>query len=136
MHSLESLQTCGDWCPCADYSVTRASVVFLEHRLGVSAIDQRDLCGLKHLNRVQDPIVVLLYHRPCFGVALLDNILDQLEVKLASGVHLAVVRVQASRCRLLKLWNRDTTSLIAASVDAKPVPPLAPVSDRSARTSS
>jgi hypothetical protein len=125
----------GDRRYCADNGVACVSVIFLEHRHGpgVSVIDRRDLCGLK-CNAMQDPIEVLLHHRPCFGAALLDDIFDQLEVKLASGVHLAVV--QALRCRLLKLWNRDTTSLIAASVDAEPVPPLAPASDRSARTSS
>jgi len=79
----------------------RASVVFLEHRLGVSAIDWCDICGLKCLNRVQDPIEVLLYHHLCFGVALLDNILDRLEVKLTSGIHLAVL--PALRYRILQL---------------------------------
>ncbi len=62
----------------------------------------------------------------------------QLEVKLTSGVHLAVV--QASRCRLLQLCteqsHRDMTLLIAASVDAEPVPPLAPAFNHSACTSS
>src|SRR6266851_9955203 len=36
LHSLESLQTCGDWRYCADNNVARASVTFLEHHLGVS----------------------------------------------------------------------------------------------------
>jgi hypothetical protein len=108
----------GDWCYCANNSVARTSVIFLKHCHSVSIIDWCDLCGLK-CNMMQDPIKVLLHHRPCFSTALLNNIFDQLEVKLASGVHLAVI--QALHCRLLKLWNKDTTSLIAASVDAEPI---------------
>jgi hypothetical protein len=132
-HSLEGVQTCGDRRCCADNGAARASVMFLEHRCGVSVVDRRGLCRPR-CNAAQGPIEALLHHRPCFGAALLDDTLDQLDVKPASGIHLAAV--QASRCRLLKLRNRDTASLMAAPVDAEPAPPLAPASDRSARTSS
>ena len=76
-HSLESVQTRGDRHYCADNSVARVSVIFLENCLGVSIIDWRGLfCGLKCLNAVQDPIEVLLHYRLCFGMALLDDILN------------------------------------------------------------
>ena len=111
----------------------RASMMPLKHCCGVSVIDRHGLCRPK-CNAVQGPTQALLHHRPCFGVALLDDVLDQLEAKPASGTRLAVV--QASRRRLLKLWNRDTASLMAASGDAEPAPALALASDRSARTPS
>ena len=38
-------------------------------------------------------------------MALLNDILDQLEAKLTSGIHLAVV--QASHCRLSQLCMED-----------------------------
>ena len=87
---------CSDWCYCVDNSVACVSVVFLEHCLGVSAIDQCDLCRLKCLNMPQDLIEVLLYYYPCFHMGFLDDILDQLDVKLASGVHLAIVQARAA----------------------------------------
>ena len=111
----------------------RASTMPLEHRCSVSVIGRRGLCRPK-CNAAQGLTQALLHRRPCFGAALLDDVLDQLEAKPASGTCLAAV--QASRWRLLKLWNRDTASLMAASGDAEPAPPLAPASDRSARAPS
>ncbi len=59
----------------------------------------------------------------------------QLEVKLTTGVHLAVIQGMDSKPRTAELLqlcteqsHRDMTSLIDASVDAKPIPPLAPAS--------
>jgi len=89
-------------------------VVFLEHGLGVSAIDGCDLCRLKCLNRVQDLIEVLLYHCPCFGIALLDDTLHQLELKLASSNHVSVV--QDPHCRLLELCTEQRHDLIDSCI--------------------
>ena len=71
---LRSLESCSDWCYCTDKSVAHAGVIFLEHRLGVSAIDRHDFCGLKSLNAAQDQVEVPLYHHRCFSMALLNDI--------------------------------------------------------------
>jgi hypothetical protein len=61
-HSLESVQTRGDQCCCADNGIARASVMFLEHRCGVSVVDRRGLCRPR-CNAAQGPIEALLCGR-------------------------------------------------------------------------
>ena len=120
---FERVQARDDRCYCADNSIPRVSMVILEHRPGITAINRGRHRRLKCLNTTDNTIEVLLYPCACLGMALLDNILNKLEVKLTSGVHLAII--QATRHRFLQLRAEQRVSI-------EPGPSLAPASNRSA----
>jgi len=87
---FERVQARDDRCYCADDSIPRVSMVILEHRPGITAINRGRRRRLKCLNTMDNTIEVLLYPCACLGMALLDNILNKLEVKLArasTGYH-------------------------------------------------